>query len=189
MSSVWLANRDGRLCSKCKEGFSPLAYDLHCIKCANNKYNWLKFTAAAFIPLTIFYFIVILFRINATNPYLYGYITLSQGLASPIALQGIFLGLKGKYKPMGGLLAMPYAIWNLDFFSFTPSEYLFQFVNTTNLSFGLCHCCLPTSSCHYHLYLDRASCQRLQTGDLAVETLSQMLCSVHQDIGYPVNHH
>ena len=64
-------NRDGRLCSKCKEGFSPLvySYDLNCIKCTNSKYNWLKFTAAAFIPLTIFYFIVILFRINATNPY------------------------------------------------------------------------------------------------------------------------
>ena len=62
--------RDSRLCSQCQEGFSPLvySYDMNCIKCTNNKYNWLKFIVAAFIPLTIFFFIVLLFRINATNP-------------------------------------------------------------------------------------------------------------------------
>ena len=86
-------NRDGRLCSKCEKGFSPLAYsyDLKCINCTSSKYNWLKFTAAAFIPLTIFYFIVILFRINATNPYLYGFITLNQALASPTNLSLIHI--------------------------------------------------------------------------------------------------
>ena len=69
--------RDGLLCSKCQDGYSPLVYfyDLNCIKCSNRNYNWVKFIAVAFIPLTLFYFIVILFRINATNPYLYGFIT------------------------------------------------------------------------------------------------------------------
>ena len=111
-------NRDGRLCSKCKEGFSPLvySYDLNCIKCTNSKYNWLKFTAAAFIPLTIFYFIVILFRINATNPYLYGFITLNQALAAPVNLRAILTVLKGKYIVALRLIAVPYTIWNLDYF-------------------------------------------------------------------------
>ena len=115
-------NRDGRLCSKCKEGFSPLvySYDLNCIRCTKSKYNWLKFTAAAFIPLTIFYFIVIVFRISATNPYLYGFITLNQALASPIFLRGCFLTLKGRYKLAGRLLAIPYTIWNLDYFRSLP---------------------------------------------------------------------
>ena len=68
----WL-NRDGLLCSKCKDGYSPLvnSYDLNCIKSTNSSYDWLKFIAVAFILLAIFYFIVISFRINATNPYLY----------------------------------------------------------------------------------------------------------------------
>ena len=115
-------NRDGRLCSKCKEGFSPLAYsyDLNCIQCTNNKYNWLKFTAAVFIPLTIFYFIVILFRINATNPYLHGFITLNQAIASPIILRATLITLQGKYVLALRLLAIPYTIWNLDFFRSLP---------------------------------------------------------------------
>ena len=64
-------NRTGRLCSECVEGLSPqvYSYDLNCIRCENNILNWFKFIAVAFVPLTIFYFIVVLFRINATNPY------------------------------------------------------------------------------------------------------------------------
>ena len=117
----WL-NRDGRLCSVCKRGFSPLAYsyDYKCVKCTNSKYNWLKFTAAAFIPLTIFYFIVILFRINATNPYLYGFITLNQALASPVNLRAALITFKGKYALVIRLLVIPYTIWNLDFLRSLP---------------------------------------------------------------------
>ena len=49
-------NRDGPMCSKCKTGFSPLvySYDLKCITCTDSHYSWLKFVAAAFIPLTFF---------------------------------------------------------------------------------------------------------------------------------------
>ena len=111
-------NRDGRLCGKCKKGFSPqvYSYDPNCIKCTSSQYNWLKFTAIAFIPLTVFYFIVIVFRINATNPYLYGFITLNQVLASPMFMRGCFLTTKGNYKLAVRLLAIPYMIWNLEFF-------------------------------------------------------------------------
>ena len=87
----WM-KRDGLLCSKCKDGYSPLvySYDLNCIKCSNNNHNWLKFIAVAFIPLTLFYFIVILFRVNATNPYLYGFITFNQVVTAPINVRAAF---------------------------------------------------------------------------------------------------
>ena len=51
-------NRGSPMCSKCKTGFSPLvySYDLKCIACTDSQYNWLKFAAAAFIPLTFFLF-------------------------------------------------------------------------------------------------------------------------------------
>ena len=131
-------NRDGQLCSKCKKGFSPLAYsyDLNCMKCikSNLKYNWLKFTAAAFIPLTIFYFIVILFRINATNPYLYGFIILNQAIASPVHLRVFFLSLTGKSKFVARLLTLPYTIWNLDFFR--------------SLSLNICRLVYSNLNCH-----------------------------------------
>ena len=115
-------NRDGLLCSKCKDGYSPLvySYDLNCIKCTNSSYNWLKFIAVAFIPLTIFYFIVILFRINATNPYLYGFITFNQVVSAPINLRAAFFNLEGtsilQYKYIPRILMLPMTIWNLDFF-------------------------------------------------------------------------
>ena len=115
-------NRDGPMCSKCRKGFSPLvySYDLKCVTCTDCHYNWLKFIAVAFIPLIFFYFMVILFRIDATSPYLYGFITLNQALASPISLRGAFLTLKGNYILGGRLLVMLYTIWNLDFFRSLP---------------------------------------------------------------------
>ena len=117
----WL-NRDGQLCSKCIKDFSPLvySYELKCIACVHNRYSWLKFVAVAFIPLTFFYFVVILFRIDTTSPYLYGFITLNQALASPIYLRGVFLTLKGSILLVARLLAIPYTIWNLDFFRSLP---------------------------------------------------------------------
>ena len=114
-------NRDYRLCSKCSKGFSPLvySYDLNCIKC-NSKYNWLKYVAVAYIPLTIFYLIVVVFRIDANDPYLYGFIILNQGLASPTSLRAVFITITGKFAFGMRLLAIPYAIWNLDFLRSLP---------------------------------------------------------------------
>ena len=115
-------NRDGRLCGKCTEGFYPLAYsyDLYCIKCSSIKYNWLKFITVAFLPLTIFYIIVIVFRINATNPYLYGFITINQALGTPVNLRAVLSVTKGKYRFIIRLMAMSYSVWNLDYFRSLP---------------------------------------------------------------------
>ena len=78
-------NRKGRLCGKCKEGFSPLvySYDLHCVNCTNSHLNWVKFIAVAFIPLTAFYIFVIFFKFNANSPALQAYILGAQTMASP----------------------------------------------------------------------------------------------------------
>ena len=80
----------------------------------------MKFAAAAFIPLTFFYFVVLLFRIDATSPYLYGFIPLNQALASPPSLRGMLLILKRHTLLAGRLIAVPYTIWNLDFFRSLP---------------------------------------------------------------------
>jgi hypothetical protein len=72
--------------------------------------------AVAYVPLTIFYFIVVLFRVDATEPYLYGFITLNQGLASPINLRAVFVTVNGKTALALRIITIPYAIWNLDFF-------------------------------------------------------------------------
>ena len=48
------------------------------------KYNWLKYIAVAYGPLTIFYFIIILFRISVTKGYMICYVTVSQVLTMKV---------------------------------------------------------------------------------------------------------
>ena len=64
-------NREGQLCGECKEGFGPpvYSYTFSCVKCQESdfKLNLLKYIAAAFIPLTVFFFLVIIFKVRATS--------------------------------------------------------------------------------------------------------------------------
>ena len=68
-------NRKGRLCGECKEGYSPLvySYSVNCKQCSDteNKHNILKFIGVDFLPLTVFYFVVVLFKFNANSPKLH----------------------------------------------------------------------------------------------------------------------
>ena len=112
-------NRKGTACGECIEGHSlPVySYSLSCVECSDYKYNWLKYIAVAYIPLTLFYFIVIIFRISATSGSMIGYVTVSQMLATyslvklyltqtEVQSEQIFLSI----------ISMLYSIWNLDFF-------------------------------------------------------------------------
>ena len=53
-------SRNGTLCGKCKDGYYPLVYsfNLTCVECPHGRSNWWKFVLSAFLPHTIFYFIV-----------------------------------------------------------------------------------------------------------------------------------
>ena len=79
-------NRDSILCGDCLPGFSPLlySYDMKCVNCTgqNMTYNWIKYIAVAYVPLTIFFFfVVILSNFNGTSPLFKSYITITQGLS------------------------------------------------------------------------------------------------------------
>ena len=69
-------NRDGQFCGKCKDGYYPLvySYNMKCIKCANAKYNWFKFVISAFVPLTFFSFLILIFGVKAYSPQLDAFI-------------------------------------------------------------------------------------------------------------------
>ena len=60
--------RTGQLCGKCKDGYAlPVySYNLSCVECTDYSYNWMKYLAAAFLPLTLFFLVVIIFRISVT---------------------------------------------------------------------------------------------------------------------------
>ena len=74
--------RRGKMCGKCIKGYGlpAYSYNLSCVECTNYKYNWLKYIAVAYGPLTVFYFTIIIFRVSVTKGYMVAYVTVSQML-------------------------------------------------------------------------------------------------------------
>ena len=81
-------HRTGLLCGDCEDGYSPLvlSYNLSCVKCPDGNKNWWKFILVAFVPLTFFYFFVVLFNINVTSSRLHGVV----GSVKPYPCQHLF---------------------------------------------------------------------------------------------------
>ena len=110
-------NRSGTLCGKCKDGHYPLAYsfNMNCVECPNGKSNWWKFMLAAFLPLTVFYFLILFFKINITSSYLQGFVLYCQVLTMPIMVRVVLIAITNKYILNGyKFYAMFCGIWNLD---------------------------------------------------------------------------
>ena len=119
-SSCEIMNRDSPLCGKCKPGYSPLvySYDMSCMNCTDMTYNWIKYIAVAYIPLTFFFCFVILFKFSGTSPLVRGFITICQGLVSSVSMRAYLIVTRGKsYSELVlKILGTMYGIWNLDFF-------------------------------------------------------------------------
>ena len=116
-------NRDGQLCGRCREGFAPpvYSYSLNCVNCSEYGYqNWLKYTAIAFGPLTLFSAAIIAFHISATSTYLHGYILFCQLLSIPTLLRLLVNGHSyNTYRNTKwsiNVFTSIIGIWNLDFF-------------------------------------------------------------------------
>ena len=111
-------NRKGRLCGECKDNFSVPAYSysFQCIECSGT--SWLKYIAVAFIPLTGFYFLIIIFSVSATSPKLKSFCFCAQFIASAQNIRIVLQGLHA-YQSLSALVKVIfslYGFWNLDFF-------------------------------------------------------------------------
>ena len=116
-----LFNRTGTLCGKCKDGHYPQAYsfDMNCIQCPNGSANWWKYLLAAFLPLTVFYLLVLAFRINvASSSLMYPFVVFAQTVSFPVSirLEWMIVNKNHLTKTAMRWLAMLYGIWNLNFF-------------------------------------------------------------------------
>ena len=113
-------SRNGTLCGKCIDGYYPLvySYDLSCVKCPQGRANLWKFVLSVFLPLTVFYFIVIFFKLNVTLSHLHCFIYYSQAITMPAIVRFITLALRhrSKYFRAWMYVGSLYGIWNLDFF-------------------------------------------------------------------------
>ena len=112
-----LFNRTGTLCGKCKDGNYPLVYsfDMNCIQCPNGKANWWKYLLAAYLPLTIFYLVVLLFKINAASSSQHPFVFYAQMVSAPVSGRIILMYLKNQQTSQMATrwFGMLYGIWNL----------------------------------------------------------------------------
>ena len=116
-------NRTGQLCGRCKKGytFPVYSYSLSCVECSDYKYNWLKYITVAYLPLTLFYFLAIVFRISVNSNKLQGYVVGTQIAVSPSIIRLLLLSYSSSIHHPAKLWSMKvlitfYSIWNLDFF-------------------------------------------------------------------------
>ena len=113
-------NREGNLCGKCKDNYSSPAYsyELHCIECTYTSYNWAKYIAVAFGPLTLFLFIIFLFKISATSPPLVAFVITCQIMTAPLIVRILLVSTEGNAvaNTLVRIMTSVYGIWNLDFF-------------------------------------------------------------------------
>jgi len=113
-------NRTGTLCGSCREGnyIRAYSYDMSCISCDPGWSDVIKFIAVAFIPLTLFYLLILYFQINISLSRVKGLIFFSQIVASPFIMRTYFINLAGQqsaYLLLIKIFGSFYGIWNLDF--------------------------------------------------------------------------
>ena len=114
-------NKNGTMCGNCLQGYRRrvYSYDLSCHQCSSNRFqNIARLLAAEFGPLTLFYVLIVLFKISATSPKLSSYVIFSQWMAEPLNVRVILLAIQDypKVNILTRLLASAYGVWNLDFF-------------------------------------------------------------------------
>ena len=109
--------RRGLLCSHCEDslGIAVLSYSYECTKCLGKFYGWLLYFALAFVPITIFFLIVVFCNIRATAPHMNGAICVIQTILYDINAH-FSLSDHQRHLPKAFLTIV--GIWNLDFFRY-----------------------------------------------------------------------
>ena len=110
--------RRGLMCGQCIENYGLPVYSYHlaCVKCLHYKYNWLKYIAVAYLPLTVFCLVVVIFRISANSGLLVGHVTVCQMVITFSLTQSYLALYSGTHYQIIKVLSTFYSIWNLDFF-------------------------------------------------------------------------
>ena len=118
-------NREGPLCGKCKDGYgiALYSYTLECSKCWGHGYGWVLYYFMELFPITVMYFLVVIFHIRATSSPLSALVFMSQVIVYRIRLNTpLYMYIENEvtgflYVALQTLLALC-GIWSLDFFRF-----------------------------------------------------------------------
>ena len=116
-------NREGSLCEKCKDGYGTAlySYTLECSKCWGHGYGWVLYYFLELFPITVMYFLVVIFHIRATSSPLSALVFMSQIVVYTIRLNvPLHIYIENRvtgfpYMALKVLLVLC-GIWSLDFF-------------------------------------------------------------------------
>ncbi len=136
-------NRNGTLCSQCVDGMYMRAYsyDMSCTTCSGGWINILKYILVAFVPLTVFYLMILLCRINIPSSRLQGFVIVCQMATSPMILRvyatAYTISKKSMTYTVLQVLGTIVGICNLDFFRLIDLDICFRIAPLTVLSLDL----------------------------------------------------
>ena len=110
-------NREGQLCGACKKGYGPALFtDFKCAKCSSQNYGWALYLLLQFLPITVFYLIIVMFQVSATSGPHNAFIFSAQAIAFGISVVNLAYDSQPWFHVMQQILLTFYGIWNLDFF-------------------------------------------------------------------------
>ena len=111
-------DRTGTLCSHCKEGLGipVFSYMLHCLPCLESLSGWVLYIFLAVFPTTIFFLIVIIFKLRVTSAPMNAFIFACQVVSNLANSQ--LINASPFVQVMAIVLSTIYGFWNLDFFRF-----------------------------------------------------------------------
>ena len=114
-------NRKGVICSECIDGFGPSVTSVGhtCSNCTDTWYGVPLYLFLEFVPITVFYFIVLFFRINVTNAPMVAFVFYSQiGVSTFLVMSNRYMFDTTLTYRFLNILITFYGIWNLDFFRY-----------------------------------------------------------------------
>ena len=112
-------NRTGALCGRClpQQYMTAYSYNFTCMHCHHVIWNWFRYIMAAYLPLTLFHFIVLFFKVNVVSGSLHAVVLSSQIMSIPPLCRIVFLThLYSKQITAIKVMLSLYGVWNLDFF-------------------------------------------------------------------------
>ena len=112
-------NRRGKLCGECEYGlgYPVYSYSSNCFNCTEKTPGIFKYIVTAYVPLTLFYILVVTFRISVTSERLSGYVMVCQIITMPAQVRYIsMLSIQPASKRATSISLAVHSIWNLDFF-------------------------------------------------------------------------
>ena len=119
-------NRKGLVCNQCADGFGPsiTSYGYKCVNCTDTWYRVPLFLLLELVPITVFYLIVLLFKISVTSPPMPCFIMYAQFAVFALdyknmePLEYIKLDKHWNFRLDIKILTTLYGIFNLDILRF-----------------------------------------------------------------------